>query len=94
MQRLYKYISSQVPFLVIGTLLCTIIDSLFYIFVENKYDRGILVIGANFMMTLGMVLILMLLSVFKAALRVPPRFLLGKVRQYHRQGNDSPYQRH
>lgn len=66
MQRLYKYISSQVPFLVIGTLLCTIVDSLFYIFVENKYDRGILVIGANFMMTLGMVLILMLLSVFKA----------------------------
>ena len=66
MQRLYKYISSQVPFLVIGTLLCTIIDSLFYIFVENKFDRGFLVIGANFMMTLGMVFILMLLSVFKA----------------------------
>ena len=66
MQRLYKYISSQVPFLVIGTLLCTIIDSLFYIFVENKFDRGILVIGANFMMTLGMVFIMMILSVFKA----------------------------
>ena len=59
-------LGTHLPFLVLGTFLCTIIDTLFYLFVAHTYDRAFIIIGSNFMMTLGMVLVIMLLSFVKA----------------------------
>ena len=59
-------LGTHLPFLVLGTFLCTIIDTLFYLFVAHTYDRAFIIIGSNFMMTLGMVVVIMLLSFVKA----------------------------
>lgn len=60
-ENILKQITNEFPFLMMATVCSTLLDSLFYTIVDMSVNRALLPIGANYIMSLGMVLVIVAL---------------------------------